>query len=142
MYLAALSAGLDKLKGDSDAGQELFLSTKANCFLCTAAVGRGGTVGPDLSRIGKIRSRAELLESIVNPRATVAPEYRTVVVATRDGRTTNGLVVRDNPESVTIRTSDLTEIRILRDDIEAIAPAEASLMPEGLETVMTRQELV
>ena len=89
------------LRGDPDAGQELFLSTKVGCFGCHRAVGRGGTVGPDLSRIGKIRSRAELLESIVFPGLTVAPEYRTVLVATRDGRVTTGLVVRDTPESVT-----------------------------------------
>jgi putative heme-binding domain-containing protein len=140
-YLAGLSNELAGLKGDSDAGQELFLSTKVGCFGCHRAVGRGGTVGPDLSRIGKIRSRAELLESIVYPGATVTPEYRTVLVATRDGRVTNGLLVRETPESVTLRMIDLSEVRIKREEVEAMTPATGSFMPDGLETIMSRQEL-
>jgi putative heme-binding domain-containing protein len=140
-YRSAISAELDKLRGDPDSGQELFLSTKLGCFGCHRAAGRGGTVGPDLSRIGKIRSRAELLESIIHPGVTVTPEYRTVAIAIRDGRVASGLVVRDGPESITLRTTDLSEIRIRRVDVEAINPATGSLMPDGLETIMTRQEL-
>jgi len=140
-YVARLSAELDGLRGDPDAGQEVFLSTKLGCFGCHRAVGRGGTVGPDLSRIGKIRSRAELLESIIYPGLTVTPEYRTVLVATRDGRVTTGLVVRDAPEAIFLRTTELSEVRIPREDVDEMTPATGSLMPDGLETIMTRQEL-
>jgi putative heme-binding domain-containing protein len=140
-YLARLSAELEQLRGDPDAGQEVFLSTKVGCFGCHRAVGRGGTMGPDLSRIGKIRSRAELLESIVFPGLTITPEYRTILAATRDGRVTTGLVVRDTPDAVYLRTAELVEIRIPRKEVEELTPATGSLMPEGLETIMTRQEL-
>ncbi len=140
-YLSAISAEVGRLRGDSDAGQELFLSAKMGCFACHRAVGRGGAVGPDLSRIGKIRSKSELIESIVFPGMTVAPDYRTVMVATRDGRVTTGLVVRDNPESVTLRTDGLSEVRIPREEVEAVTPVAGSLMPEGMETIMSRQEL-
>jgi hypothetical protein len=54
-YLARLTAELAPLRGDADAGHELFLSTRLGCYGCHRAVGRGGTVGPDLSRIGQIR---------------------------------------------------------------------------------------
>jgi putative heme-binding domain-containing protein len=140
-YIARLTAELDTLRGDPDAGQEVFLSAKLGCVGCHRAVGRGGTVGPDLSRIGKIRSRAELLESIIFPGLTVAPDYRTVLVATRDGRITTGLVVRDTPQAVTLRTTDLSEVQLRREDVEEISPSAGSLMPEGLETITTRQEL-
>ena len=139
--VASLSAELGRLRGDPDAGQEVFLSTKIGCFACHRAVGRGGTVGPDLSQIGKIRNRAELLESIIFPGLTVAPEYRSTVVATRDGRVATGLVIRDSPEAVYLRTTDLSEVRIPRAQVEEMSPADGSLMPEGLETIMTRQEL-
>ena len=58
---------------DVDAGQEIFLSTKAACYSCHRAAGRGGNVGPDLSKIGKIRTRAELLESLIYPSLTIIP---------------------------------------------------------------------
>ena len=140
-YLSRLSVELDALKGDADAGHELFLSPKVGCVGCHRAVGRGGTVGPDLSRIATIRNRPELLEAIIFPGLTVAPEYRSVLVATRDGRLITGLVVRDTPEAVYLRLTDLSEVRIRREDVEEIKPAAGSLMPEGLETIITRQEL-
>lgn len=140
-YLARLQSEIDALQGVADRGHEVFLSQKAGCFSCHRAVGRGGNVGPDLSRIGKIRTRTELLESIVFPGFTIAPEFRTFQVATHDGRITNGIVIRDDPEAITVRTTDLAETRIPRKEIDAMSPSTTSLMPEGLEKVMTRQEL-
>jgi putative heme-binding domain-containing protein len=52
-----------------------------------------------------------------------------------------GLVVRDDPDAITLRTADLGEARIAREDVERMAPATTSLMPEGLEKQLTRQEL-
>jgi putative heme-binding domain-containing protein len=139
--LARLGGELAPLAGNPDRGQEVFLSTKAGCYGCHRAVGRGGSVGPDLSRIGQIRSRAELLESIVIPGRTIAPEYRGYQVATRDGRTLTGLIVRDAPDAIVVRTSDLAEVRIPRGEVEDMTPSTSSLMPEGLETILSRQEL-
>jgi putative heme-binding domain-containing protein len=140
-YLSRLSFELDQMRGDPDAGQEVFLSARAACFGCHRAVGRGGTVGPDLSKIGAIRSRSELLTSIIFPGLTVAPEFRSVQVATRDGRLASGLIVRDTPEAIYLRVADLSEVRIPRGSVEEVSPATGSLMPEGIERILTRQEL-
>jgi putative heme-binding domain-containing protein len=140
-YLARLTADMAPLRGNPDAGQEIFLSPKVGCYGCHRAVGRGGDVGPDLSRIGRIRSRNELLESIVFPSLTVAPEYRLFQVMTRDGRVTTGLVVRDTAEAIYLRTTELAEVRIPRADVDELTPSSVSLMPEGLEKTLTRQEL-
>jgi putative heme-binding domain-containing protein len=140
-YLARLSAEIEPVRGDPDAGQEVFLSSKAGCFGCHRAVGRGGTIGPDLSRIGAIRTQSELLESIVFPGRTIAPEYRPYRVALRDGRVATGLVVQQAGDALLLRTTDLAEIRINRGELEEMVPSATSLMPEGLEKTMTRQQL-
>jgi putative heme-binding domain-containing protein len=140
-YLARVSSELAALRGNADVGHELFLSTKLGCFGCHRAVGRGGTVGPDLSKIGQIRTRPELLESILFPDLIVAPEFRSFLVEMRDGRVATGLIVRDDLETITLRTADLAETRIARNDVERMIPATTSLMSEGLEKLMTRQEL-
>jgi putative heme-binding domain-containing protein len=140
-YLAGLAAELDQLSGDADAGEPIFLSQKAGCYGCHRAVGRGGNVGPDLSKIGQIRSKAELLESIIFPSAIVAPEYRTLQVVTTDGQVANGLIVRDAPEAIYLRTADLAELRIARGDVEQVLPLSLSIMPDGLEKTLSRQEL-
>jgi putative heme-binding domain-containing protein len=136
-----VTSELAGLSGHVDTGHELFLSQRLGCFGCHRAVGRGGTIGPDLSKIGQIRSRAELLESILFPDLTIAPEYRSVQVATRGGKVVTGLVVRDVPDGITLRTTDLAEVRVAREDVEEIAPTTSSLMPSGIEKLTTRQEL-
>jgi putative heme-binding domain-containing protein len=140
-YLARLTTELSHLRGDADAGQEVFLSQKVGCYGCHRAVGRGGDVGPDLSRIGHFRSPAELLESIIFPSLTIAPEYRPMQVTTRAGRTAVGLVIRETADAIHLRTTDLAEVRIARKEIDEMTPSNVSLMPDGLEKLMTRQEL-
>jgi hypothetical protein len=51
------------------------------------------------------------------------------------------MIVRETADTLDLRTSDLAEIRIARDDVEEVTPSKVSLMPEGLEKTMTRQEL-
>jgi putative heme-binding domain-containing protein len=140
-YLATLKGELDQLRGNAEAGQQVFLSPKFACYGCHRAAGRGGQVGPDLSRIGKIRSPAELLESIVFPSLAIAPEFRTYQISTRDGRAFTGLIFRDSTEALYLRTAQLEEVRIARKDVEDVTPSPVSLMPDGLEKTMSRQEL-
>jgi putative heme-binding domain-containing protein len=140
-YLARLAAELEPLRGDADAGQEIFLSQKAACYSCHRAAGRGGNVGPDLSKIGKIRTRAELLESLIYPSLTIAPEYRSFQATMKNGKTTLGLIVSETADAIVLRTTELAEIRLARSQIEELTPSNVSLMPEGLEKTMSRQEL-
>ncbi len=141
-YLAALTSELGTLKGDAEAGRLVFFSRKVGCYGChRAAGGQGGNVGPDLSQIGRFRSRAELLESVVFPTLVIVPEFRSYTIATKDGKQATGLIVRESAEALHLRTADLAEVRIARKDIDELTPSTASLMPDGLEKVMTRQEL-
>src|SRR5262249_43662356 len=130
-YLAKITDELNALKGNADVGHELFLSQKLGCYGCHRAVGRGGTVGPDLSKIGQIRTKAELLESILYPDLTIAPEYRSFQVSTRAGKVTTGIIVRDDSDAITLRQTDLADVRIPRSEIEEMAPSTSSLMPDG-----------
>ncbi len=71
-----------------------------------------------MSRIGQVLTRAELSESIRIPDLTVAPEYRSFLPETRDGR-----AVRDGPDAIIFHAADLAEMRIARKDIERMTPA-------------------
>jgi putative heme-binding domain-containing protein len=139
-------AHLDKLlgsikSGDVRRGQAVFHSTKAACFSCHAVGYRGGTIGPDLTRIGAIRSERDLLESIVYPSASFVRGYEPVLVATKDGRTHNGLIKKDAPDEIHLVIAADKEERIPRTDIEAIEPSKVSVMPAGLEQQLTVQDL-
>jgi putative membrane-bound dehydrogenase-like protein len=127
--------------GDVTRGQAIFNSQKAACYTCHAIGYMGGRIGPDLTRIGQVRSERDLLEAIVFPSASFARGYEPVVVKTRSGDVHGG-VLRSNdlPDEVVIAT-DRDETRIPRRDIVEMQPGTVSLMPPGLAEQLTRQEL-
>ena len=49
--------------------------------------------------------------------------------------------MREGSDAIYLRAPDLAEVRVARKDIEALEPSDVSLMPDGLEKIMARQEL-
>jgi putative heme-binding domain-containing protein len=140
-YLGELTSQLVQTPGDAERGKEVFFSRKAACYGCHRAAGKGGSVGPDLSQVGRFRTPRDLLESIVFPSSSIVPEFRAFAVHTRDGRVTVGMIVRETSDAVFLRTAQLAEVRLARADVEEMTPSPTSIMPEGLEKTMSRQEL-
>lgn len=127
--------------GDIRRGQLVFQNSKAACSACHAIGYLGGTIGPDLSRIGKIRTERDLLEALLFPSVSFVRSYEPILIVTKSGKSFNGLIRRETPEEITLATGAKEEARILRDDIEEIRPGTASIMPAGLDTQLTREQL-
>jgi putative heme-binding domain-containing protein len=133
---------LSKLeKGDPLRGLQVFHGSKASCGACHEIGYRGGNIGPDLSRIGSIRSRRDLLEAILYPSASFVRSYEPVMVLTRDGEVVNGLLTEENADGVTVIMAADQRRRLQTDEIEEIRPGKTSVMPGGLEQVLSIQEL-
>ena len=128
-------------QGDIRRGQLLFHSEKAACYTCHAIGYMGGNVGPDLTRVGAIRQERDLLESIVYPAASFVQSYAPVIVDTRDNDRQVGILKKDDPEEISIVTGPNQLLTIPRNKIKGIRPSPLSLMPEGLEQLITRQDL-
>ena len=103
------AARLDELlsaaqNGDVARGQTVFNSTKAACLSCHAIGYIGGRVGPDLTRVGQVRSERDLLEAVVFPNASFARGFEAVTVRTRTGTTHGGILRSDAPDEVVLGT--------------------------------------
>ena len=122
-------------------GKHVFFGRRASCSACHRIAGAGGDVGPDLSRIGQIRTKRDLAEAIIFPSATFARTFETYIVETDDGKVTSGVISRETEEAIFLRTTDRAEIRLARDAIEQIEPSKTSIMPQGLDKSLTPQEL-
>jgi putative heme-binding domain-containing protein len=144
--LAAQQARLAELApvlkgGDPGRGQDVFFGAKASCAACHTARSQGGQVGPDLSKIGAIRTGRELLESIVFPGASIARGYEPYLVVLKNGRSHQGILKRETGQAIYLVTAERAEVRIPRTDIETLEPSRVSIMPQRLDGQLTRAEL-
>ncbi|MDB5334717.1 MAG: hypothetical protein JWN70_336 [Planctomycetaceae bacterium] len=137
--LEELLAGLKD--GDVRRGQAVFYSQKAACVACHAIGYLGGNTGPDLTRIGSIRTERDLLESIVFPSLSFVRSYEPVTIVTTEGKVHNGLIRLETTDEITLATGPKEEVRIPRADIEELRPSTLSIMPAGLDQQLTRQQL-
>ena len=128
------------LQGDPGRGEKLFWSKTLNCGSCHIIGERGTALGPDLSAIGKLRGREDLLESILEPSRRIEPKYAAYIAQTADGRSLTGLLVRRDERAVVLRDSQNKEIVLAAKDIELLQPARRSLMPDGQLAGLTAQE--
>jgi putative heme-binding domain-containing protein len=126
--------------GDENRGAQIYLG-KAACSACHRIGKTGGLVGPDLTRIGAIRSGRDLIESLAAPSATFAQAYEPLTVELHSGETLNGMRVRQLDDSFVLRDAAGAETRLRLDEIKHIKPTEISLMPAGLLDGLSREEI-
>ena len=125
-----------KLTGDVMRGRDLFSSTCAKCHVPQAGRPR---VGADLSGINN-KTKEELLNSIMNPSETIEGRFVNYILTTKDGRIEDGILANETSGAVTLRNAD-RDVTILRKNIAEIRASTISLMPEGYEKTMTKQQI-
>jgi len=127
-YLRTLNvteSGPQVLTGDAANGERLF---RAQCQRCHIVHGKGGVLGPDLSRIGSARPPSALAEKIRGG-GPVGSRYQPVMLVTRTGQQILG--IRKNEDDFSIQVMDLRE-RLhgyLKSDLARIVYEPRSLMP-------------
>lgn len=135
---AAVAAYQDALElaGNPAAGKTVFERECAKCHLARAERGR---VGPDLSGVNN-HDRETLLTAILDPSASIESRYTNYLIETADGRLYDGLVAAETSAAVTLR-GEQEDVTLLRSEIREMRASRVSLMPEGLEDAMSRQEI-
>jgi len=128
-YLRTLSTPIpvDSSTGDAINGERIFWRS---CGSCHQINGRGGRLGPDLSRVGSSRPRAALTRDIRDPSATIVPGYQAVTIVTAAGQRVRG--VRKGEDAFSIQIMDTNE-RLqgyLKANLREVIPENRSLMPD------------
>jgi len=129
-------------QGDIRRGHRVFMGTHASCSACHEMGYLGGHIGPDLSRIGGIRSPRDLVEAILFPSASFVRSFEPVIIETSDGLVFNGIVHDETDQEVVLVVDARKTLHIAIDDIEVREPSKLSIMPAGLDKQLSLQELV
>jgi putative membrane-bound dehydrogenase-like protein len=128
--------------GDPVRGKEIFYGKQALCSSChRAGPEKENDIGPDLRRIGEVRSPRDLLEAILAPNASIARGYETKSIVTKAGKIYSGVIRSETAETITLYNTQREAIRIPRHDIDEIVPSSVSIMPRGLERSLTPDDL-
>lgn len=124
-------------QGDAVRGRALF---EESCSRCHVAGGLGHRVGPDLTGVAH-RSVEDLLSNILDPNMAINPGFVAVEIETRDGESQQGLVGGESAEAVTLLQAGGTQVVIPRKEVLRMTTSGQSLMPEGLESGRTPEQL-
>lgn len=114
--------------GDVARGQQVFATT---CGVCHTVKGSGGKIGPALDGAGAHGPEA-LLRNVLTPNAAMEAGYRMFRVETRDGDLSEGLLVAQDTDSVTLRQPNTEDQRFPREQLKRAGFLKTSVMPEGL----------
>jgi len=123
--------------GDAVAGKKLFELDCAKCHRCS---GVGKSVGPELTA-STHRSVEDLLANILDPNMAMNPRFITFLAETADGESQTGLLISQNPTTITLVQADEKIITVPRKRLTKLESTGRSLMPEGLEQGKTPQNL-
>lgn len=135
-------AALDQT-GNPEAGRKLFFDSKqTQCAKCHRAGSEGGQIGPNLTGVAQRLTTHRIIESLLEPSRTVAPDYRVVHIELVGGRIMSGIVLNETGEALTIAIDDAREVLISKSEVEVLQHQPRSLMPEGLEKTISKEQFV
>lgn len=128
-------------EGDVRRGQAVFNSEKAACFTCHEIGYLGGDVGPDLTRIGRVRTKEDLLEAVIYPSLSFVRSYEPYHFMTNDGDQFSGIIRDDDGRTVTLVVGPQREVKIARASVFEQKRSDVSVMPAGMDELLSRREL-
>jgi putative membrane-bound dehydrogenase-like protein len=123
--------------GDTRRGQAVFAKS---CSVCHRLADTGHAVGPDLQSLAN-KTPLYLLTEVLDPNRNVDTRYLAYVAVTRAGRSFTGLLASESATSITLRTQEGKEQVLLRSELDDLRSTGKSLMPEGLEKELTKEDM-
>jgi cytochrome c oxidase cbb3-type subunit III len=115
------------IAGDPQLGRAIYAQN--GCTVCHQVGEVGGVYGPALTRVGGVRSYEYLQESIVNPSADIADEYKGVTVIEKDGHEYTGVRINEDTFTIQLRLPDQHFRSFEKDSLRNVQYLSDSLMP-------------
>lgn len=127
------------MKGDVSGGKKVFANY---CATCHVAGNAGVNFGPALSEIGSKLPKSAIYDAIIHPDAGISFGFEGYFFKLKDGSQVLGYVAGETKEEVDVRTAGGQGVKLKKNIIVSRKAYEHSLMPTGLATAMSQQELV
>ena len=123
--------------GDPARGQAVFESDKAACRKCHVVKGDERRTGPSLGAIGDKYGREQLVESVLEPSATIHPDFGTTVATTTDGKVHTGVLHKRTDAELQLLDAEGKLVQVPLATIEQMQRPGTSVMPAGIHKTLS-----
>ncbi len=138
--LVKLYAAEAKSFGDARHGALVFQNPKFACVSCHKIGKNGGSIGPDLTKVGLCLPLEQIVEEVMWPQRKVKDEFKVHALVMRDGKLHQGYKEREDAKEIVLRDPAAAKSMLFaKADIEERREG-GSLMPDGLADAMTPQQ--
>lgn len=130
---------------DWNRGRELF--KRAACGLCHAfgTESEGAGLAPDLTGVGTMYGREFILQSILEPSATINGRFFQTKLTLKNGTVVTGSIVDTMEKKLLVAPvmmNPQATVEVAQADIKSEEPSPVSAMPQGLLNEFTKEEIV
>jgi len=131
--------------GNWSRGRAVFFGEEAMCSKCHTlddGSGRGahGRIGPGLSQLWQ-RDARSVRHDVLDPAAAINPDYIAYALKLKDGRELAGVPRREDATTIVVGEPGGKETVVKPGDIVTREPLTTSIMPAGLQNVLTPQQV-
>ena len=127
-----------------EVGQNAF--KVASCVACHRLGKVGQQFGPDLTKLdAKKRTAEHILRSLIDPSKSIEDKYRSNAFQLASGKIVTGLVIEETAKTVKVIENPLAKSKAIvlkKDDIVGRKKQTKSIMPVGLASRLTREEIL
>lgn len=129
------------LTGDVTKGKTIFYGDGALCKSCHHPTDQSLSLGSTLEEMNrKYPQPSELLRHILEPSLRIDEAYLNYTIEMTDGTAINGLISQRTDKAYIIKTAELEEFTIPKNEIKALRASQQSPMPIGLLSDLAAQE--
>ena len=126
--------------GNAMLGRRYFMTNSAaECVRCHSIGGQGGEVGPNLSNIGNVLKREQILQALIEPSARISPGFGMVMLTLKDGTSAAGILTSENDHELVLKTSEAEPLKIPVARIAKRDNVPSSMPPMG--NIMSKREI-
>jgi uncharacterized repeat protein (TIGR03806 family) len=134
--------------GELDSGRSFEAGKRAfqtvGCTQCHKLNDDGGSVGPNLTGVGRRLNKHDILESILEPSKVIADEFADYHIDLKNKKTVTGHIEREDANELMLRTGSAVDelARIKKSDIIGRRKSQTSNMPAGIANVLDKTQIL
>ena len=126
-------------------GRDMFRKTA--CGVCHAfgSESEGTGLAPDLTAVSSKYTRDVILQSIIEPSATLNGQYFHTTFTMKDGSQVTGSIIETVDKKIIVAPvmmNPAATVEIVAADVKSEAPSAVSPMPAGLLNELTKEQIV